>query len=445
MARVVGHERLQHRGLADAVAADQHDLLAAVDDGAEVVDHLQVAERLRQPLGLERHLARRPVLLEADVGALDVRAREVGGLQPLHFLAPRRRLRRARAGAEALDEVHELRDLLLALRVLGLDARADLRLGHHHVIVAAGIGDDGLVVDVGGVGADRVEEVAVVRDDDERPLVALEKAFEPVNRVEVQVVGGLVEQERGGRSEERLRQQHPHLLAALQLGHLALVQFVGDVEALQQHGGIALGGVAVLLADDPFELAQPHAVLVRHVGLLIEPVALDHRLPQAGVAHDHGVDDAMRVELELVLAQDAELRRTDHGAFLRVEGAGEQLHERGLAGPVGARQPVAAPGRERRGDVLEEHLGAIPHRHAADRNHRESALLEEGTGFKLPILPRRVRVPHGGPVSVWRASPARPTAPARRAAPARWPRGAPACGRWSRPAPCRTPERRRRR
>ena len=60
----------------------------------------------------------------------------------------------ARAGREARDEVVQLRDLLLALRVLGLDARADLRLGQHHVVVAAGVGDDRLVVDVGDVRAD---------------------------------------------------------------------------------------------------------------------------------------------------------------------------------------------------------------------------------------------------------------------------------------------------
>ena len=216
------------------------------------------------------------------------------------------------------DEVLELRDLLLALRVLGLDAGADLRLGHHHVVVAAGVGDDRLVVDVGDVGADRVEEVAVVRDDDQRALVALEEALEPVDRVEVQVVGRLVEEQRRGRAEERLRQQHAHLLAALQFGHRPLVQRVGDVETLQQHRRVALGGVAVLLADDALELAEPHAVLVRHVGLVIEPVALGHRLPQAGVAHDHGVDDAVRVERELVLAQDAELRRADDRAFLRI-------------------------------------------------------------------------------------------------------------------------------
>ena len=64
-------------------------------------------------------------------------------------------LARARAGREARDEVLQLLDLLLALRVVGLDRRADLRLRHDHVVVAAGVGDDRLVVDVGDVGATR--------------------------------------------------------------------------------------------------------------------------------------------------------------------------------------------------------------------------------------------------------------------------------------------------
>ena len=54
----------------------------------------------------------------------------------------------------------------------GFDARADLRLGQHHVVVAAGVGDDGFVVDVGDVRADFVQEMAIVRDDDQAAFVA---------------------------------------------------------------------------------------------------------------------------------------------------------------------------------------------------------------------------------------------------------------------------------
>jgi hypothetical protein len=98
-------------------------------------------------------------------------------------------------------------DLLLALVVLLLDARADLALGHHHLVVAARVDDDRLVVDVGDVGADRVQEVPVVGDGDEHALVAAQEALEPADRVEVEVVGGLVEQQRVGLAEQGLREQ----------------------------------------------------------------------------------------------------------------------------------------------------------------------------------------------------------------------------------------------
>ena len=130
----------------------------------------------------------------------------------------------AGAGGEAGDEVVELGDLLFALGVLRLERRADLGLGHHHVVVAAGVGDDGLVIDVGGVRGDAVEKVPVVGDGDQRAVVAVEEVLKPVDGVEIEVVGGLVEQQGFRLAEEGLGQQHADFLAALQFAHLALVQ-----------------------------------------------------------------------------------------------------------------------------------------------------------------------------------------------------------------------------
>ena len=45
------------------------------------------------------------------------------------------------------------------------------------------------------------------------------------------------------------------------------------------------------------------------VGLGVEELALLERVPQPRVAHDDRVDDAELVEGELILPQDAELRR----------------------------------------------------------------------------------------------------------------------------------------
>ena len=83
-----------------------------------------------------------------------------------------------------------------------------------------------------------------------------------MNRIEIKVVRGLVEEQRPGVAEQRLRQQHANFLSALQLAHLALVQLVLDVEALQENRGVGLGGVAVFLAHDAFQ-ARPGACRLR--------------------------------------------------------------------------------------------------------------------------------------------------------------------------------------
>jgi hypothetical protein len=73
----------------------------------------------------------------------------------------------------------------------------------------------------------------------------------------------------------------------------------------------------------PSSSPKAHAVGVGDFGLLVDAVALFEGGPERLVAHDDGVDDAIGVEGELVLAQDAELARADDVALLGVELAGE--------------------------------------------------------------------------------------------------------------------------
>ena len=174
--------------------------------------------------------------------------------------------------------------------------------------------------------------------------------------IEIEVVGGLVEQQRRRLAEERLRQQHANFLTTLQLAHLAVVEWLGNIEAVKQHGGVALGGVAVLVADGAFELAQAHAVFVGHFRLGVDAVTLFERRPQWLVTHDDGVDDAIGVEGELILAQHAEFPRAHHGALLRLKLAGENLHEGGFSGAIWPGEPIAAAGGEGCADVFKENL-----------------------------------------------------------------------------------------
>ena len=251
------------------------------------------------------------VELKADEGPRDIRPGQIRGLQPLHFLLARSGLRGTRAGRKARDEFVQLRDLLFALGVLLLDARADGRFRQHHVVVSAVVHDHGLVIDVGRMRANAVEEMPVVRDDDQHAFVLAQIVLQPVHGIEVKIVGRLVEQQRRRIAEKRLRQQHAHFLAALQLAHLALVQRGFHIQPVEKQRGIGFRRVAAFFADDSFELAQAHAVGIGElvVRLGVERVALLQRLPERLVAHDHGVDHAVFVEGELVLPQDAELLR----------------------------------------------------------------------------------------------------------------------------------------
>ena len=199
--------------------------------------------------------------------------------------------------------------------------------------------------------------------------------------VEIEVVGGLVEEQGFGLAEEGLGEQDADFLAALELGHLALVEGFGDVEAVEEDGGVGFGGVAVLVADDAFELAEAHAVGVGQLGLLVDAVALFKGGPEGLVAHDDGVDDAIGVEGELVLAEDAELAGADDGALLGVELAGEDLHEGGFAGAVGAGEAVAAAGDEADADIFKEDLGAVAHGDVADTEHDCSGSYDAGRSW----------------------------------------------------------------
>ena len=75
------------------------------------------------------------------------------------------------SGGETRDEFVQLGDFLFTLGVFGFDAGTDLGLREHHFVVAAGVQNDALIINVGGVRADFVQEVAVVRDDDQTAVV----------------------------------------------------------------------------------------------------------------------------------------------------------------------------------------------------------------------------------------------------------------------------------
>ena len=175
-----------------------------------------------------------------------------------------------------------------------------------------------------------VDEVAVVAHEDERPLVAEQLLLEQLERLDVEVVGGLVHDEQVAGGEEEAGEEQAGALAAGEGGDGRPGALGREEEVLQ-------------VAED----VAPDAV---HDDVLV-------------VAGEVLADGGGGVERRAELVEEGRLdaRAEADGPRLRGEAAEEEAGERRLAGAVGADQGDALAAEDRRGEVAHDGLrGAGP-------------------------------------------------------------------------------------
>ena len=135
-------------------------------------------------------------------------------------------------GAETLDEFLQFIRLVGDLTVIVLLLLEGQLARLVPEIVVAHVDLDQAEVDIGDVGADLIEEVAVVGDDDHRILEAEEEILQPGDRLEVEVVGRFVQQEHVRVAEQSLGEEHAYLVAAFEFLHLFVTQLFRNAEAV---------------------------------------------------------------------------------------------------------------------------------------------------------------------------------------------------------------------
>ena len=213
-----------------------------VEDGAPALGAR--GKREVHPLALRRDLDRDDLVEHLDP-ALDLR-----------------RLRRL--VAEAVDERFHPGDfvvlLLLALAQLFHPRLALAQVGR----VVADVVGQRAEADLRDARHDRVEEEAIVRHEDDGVRVLREILFEPVARLEIQVVGRFVEQEQARPAEQQLGERDAHLPAARK--RLAgLVQILwGKAQAAQDGRDLQVDAVPLLAPERLLQLA----VAREHRGVL---------------------------------------------------------------------------------------------------------------------------------------------------------------------------------
>ena len=183
-----------------------------------------------------------------------------------------------------------------------------------------------------------VEEVAVVGDGDDGAVVVAQGALEPRDRLGVEVVGGLVEQQQVGLRQQQAAQRHAALLAAGEGGDLGVARreaqgVHGDLDLAVEvvgAGGLDLGLELGLLGADLVVVGVGVGVLGQH-GV----VALEQAGHLGHAVHHVALDVLGLVEVRLLLEQaDGEAGRQAGLAGEAVVDAGHDPQQRRLAGAV---------------------------------------------------------------------------------------------------------------
>ncbi|MNS80480.1 hypothetical protein D3C72_1141600 [compost metagenome] len=131
----------------------------------------------------------------------------------------------------------QIGNLRFFLGVIRQQTLARLCRRRHVLVVVARINAQLAVVQIGHVGADHVQEVTVVRNDDHGAATFVQHLLQPANGVDVQVVRRFIEQQNFWIGEQRLRQKHTQLPAWCDFAHQAVMLLHRNTDAEQQFTG----------------------------------------------------------------------------------------------------------------------------------------------------------------------------------------------------------------
>ena len=363
--RKLPDEHAGHGRLALAVASHQRNLVALLDGEVGAAEDMLRAERHAGLLDFGHNLPRAGGGRELDVERREVLLLDFDAFQTVELLDARLHL--VRLGglvAELFDELLGLLNHPLLVFVGGQLLRP--ALGAQDDVFRVG---NLVVVDFAQRELDRarghiVQKGTVVRDEQYGAVVVAQVLLQPLNRLDVEVVRRLVEQENRGASQQQLGQLDAHAPAARELARRPAEILAAESQAEQRLLDV---GVARLAAEDveavlrivePVEQLLVGGTLVvgafgdftrerGNLGLeaqhLVEGLGrlLDQR---RGVGHAHRLGQIAN----RAFAVDG------HGTRRRLLFPGDDAQQRGFARAVLAHQADTVLGIDEERDIVEE-------------------------------------------------------------------------------------------
>ena len=327
-------------------------------------------EALRDVLDLDdlRPQARRGAR-DLDLGGGAVLRRRDEGRRAVHAGLL---LRRARLGAAA--EPREL-PLCQLRRLLRLGLLHDLLLGLllEVVRVAADVARERPLVDLDHAVRDALEHVAVVRDEHQRAREAGERLLEPLDRLGVEVVRGLVEDEQVRLLDERAGEGDALALPARE--RLDAGVGVGQAQTVQQGARL---GVERPRAQGVDRRGERHHALDVGLGLggVRGGIVVAERPHRLAVAREDGLQGRVCLGEDGALREEADARRAvadDPPAVRRLD-ARRDAQQRRLAGPVDADHADLLVGLDHERRVVQERADAVGLADSVEGEERHGAV-----------------------------------------------------------------------
>ena len=207
----LSHDALNERGLTLTVLSDKGYLLATLDGHVDMGEDGVSAIVLAHVVADDRIVATAQTRRELEVHDLVVDIIDLDGHNLLKLTDALLHLH-SLGGliAEALDKRLGVGDLLLLVLISTQLLLATLLAEHDILIVLHLVVFDMAAGDLQRAVGDVVDEGAVVADEDHGTGALSQELLEPLNRLDVEVVGGLVEKEHVGMLEKNLRQLNAH-------------------------------------------------------------------------------------------------------------------------------------------------------------------------------------------------------------------------------------------
>ena len=266
-----------------------------------------------------------------------------------------------------------------------------------------------------------------MRHEDDGGRVVGEVLLEPVARFEVEVVGGLVEQQQAGAPQQQLGERDAHLPAAGERLGRAVEVVVDEAEPAQHGGHAQIDGVAVRAPERLLELRVPdeHPLVfaLRHrrvAEAVLEVVEFLLLVEQAGKGRARLVTQRAPGVHQAVLRQvaDGEALRLHDRPGVRFVEPRQHPQQRGLSRAVGAAKADAVAQAELPRDGVEQdaaaeglgQLGELDHRERAGRGPRGQLARYHAGGPCLPPRARRRPRLARSPPAARRPAPAPPEA-----------------------------------